>query len=64
MDLPIQAAPVMRGQHRSDQLYQLPGVNLAVGQSQLPCDAICALVPAQYRPICQALCPVLNPPGH
>jgi hypothetical protein len=54
MNLPPQAAPVMRGHDRA-----LPPQAAGLGQSGLPCPTICALLPAPYNAICQAVCPLV-----
>lgn len=59
MNLPRQAAPVMRGHDRGHQPQPSPAAEQTVGQSALPCTTICALVPAPYNTICQALCPLI-----
>ena len=65
MNVPIQARPVMRGHDRRGQdrgqVRPRSSMGPAVEQSQLNCDAICALVPAQYKGICTALCPIVGP---
>jgi hypothetical protein len=59
MNLPIQAAPVLRGRGRGIQAQQ--AVNAAVTQSQgvgLPSIcAACALAPPPWNIVCQLLCP-------
>jgi hypothetical protein len=59
MNLPPQVAPVMRGHDRGKPALPPSGGGVAVGQSALPCAAICALLPAPYNTICQALCPII-----
>ncbi len=60
MNLPVQAAPVMRGTNRSQGLPP-GGASPGLSQSQLSCDAVCALVPAQYKALCTQLCNWLGP---
>jgi hypothetical protein len=57
MNLPPQAAPVMRGHDRSNTA--LPPHATGLGQSGLPCSVICGLLPAPYNAICQAVCPII-----
>lgn len=59
MNLPPQVAPVLRGHERRPPALQPYNEGLVVGQSGLPCTAICALLPAPYNTICQALCPIV-----
>jgi hypothetical protein len=59
MRLPIQALPVMRGQDRGQGMLPPHAPAAAVAQSQLSCSTICALLPAPYNAICNALCPVI-----
>ena len=60
MNLPVQAAPVMRGPDRS-QGSPPSAASHGLSQSQLSCDSICALVPAQYKALCAQLCTWLGP---
>jgi hypothetical protein len=64
MNLPIRARPVMRGHDRrgQDRGHGPPpdAMGRAVEQSALDCNAICALVPAQYKAFCTALCPIFG----
>jgi hypothetical protein len=59
MNLPPQAAPMMRGHDRGKAALPPPGAGLAIGQSGLPCATLCALLPAPYNAICQAVCPII-----
>jgi hypothetical protein len=60
MNLPIQSAPVMRGQDRGSPAVAPHAVSHAIGQSQAgttsPACGLCALLPAPYNAICQAVC--------
>ena len=60
MNLPIQAAPVMRGQERG-LAHPTGGIEPTVAQSQLSCDTVCALVPAQYKALCTQICNLIGP---
>jgi hypothetical protein len=59
MDLPPQAARVMRGHDRGRPALPPYNEGLVVGQSALPCTLLCALLPAPYNAICQKLCPII-----
>jgi hypothetical protein len=59
MNLPPQAAPVMRGHDRGNTALPPQATGLVIGQSGLPCSVICGLLPAPYNAICQAVCPVI-----
>jgi hypothetical protein len=60
MNLPIQSAPVMRGQDRGSAALAPDAVSRAIGQSQAgttsPVCGLCSLLPAPYNSICQAVC--------
>jgi hypothetical protein len=59
MSLPPQVAPVMRGHDRGKAALPPSAGGLDIGQSALPCATLCALLPAPYNSICQALCPII-----
>jgi hypothetical protein len=57
MNLPIQSAPVMRGQDRGTLQPPAPGGTVAASQAAAGnwCS-LCALLPAPYNTICQTVC--------
>jgi hypothetical protein len=57
MNLPIQSAPVMRGQDRGILPPATPGGSVAASQAAANnwCS-LCSLLPAPYNTICQTIC--------
>jgi hypothetical protein len=61
MNLPIQSAPVMRGQDRGTERSPLASSHTVAQSGILPGGAClaCSFLPPPYRAICELLCKVV-----